>query len=68
MLTYKDMRTEMGMTQSQVGAYLGKSKSSISLIESYKRGMNLSDFIQFYKLYVEKTGKAPNIITDITHK
>lgn len=68
MLTYKDMRTEMGMTQSQVGTYLDKSKSSISLIEAYKRGMNLTDFLKFYGLYVEKTGKTPNILTDITHK
>lgn len=67
MLTYKDMRNEMGMTQAQLGEHLNKTKSYVSLVENYKRKMSLVDFVPFYNLYVEKTGKSPNVITDIRH-
>ena len=68
MLTYKDLRTEMGMTQQQIADYLGVTKSSYSMIENYKRGFALPKCADFVRLYSEKTGKEINFLFDVKHK
>lgn len=66
--TYKDLRNEMSMTQDEVAKYLGISKSTISLIENYKRGLSLSNCVKYVALYNERTGKNIDFINDVKHK
>lgn len=68
MLTYKDMRNEMGMTQQEVANVLGVTKSSYSYIENYKRGFSLSKYKDFAQLYEDRTGKEINFLFDVKHK
>jgi len=67
MVSYKDMRTEMGMSQQEVADVLGINRSYFCYIENYKRNFNLLKAIEFAKLYQEKTGKQLNFISDIRH-
>lgn len=68
MLTYRDMRNEMGMTQQEVADFLGVTKSSYSYIENYKRGFSLTKCRDFVRLYEDRTGKEINFLFDVKHK
>lgn len=68
MLTYRDLRSQMGMTQQEVANYLGITKSSYSMIENYKRGFTLPKCVDFVRLYNEKTGNDVNFLFDVKHK
>lgn len=65
MKTYKDIRTEMEMTQKETADFLGMSKSSYCLIENYKRRFEVTKLISFLKLYKDKTGNDVDFFTEL---
>lgn len=65
MKTWKDVRTDLGMSQRDFSDALGMTVAAWSRKENYKREVKIAEACRIIELYFGKTGQYLRIGTDI---
>ena len=66
----RELREERGLTQTQVGAFLGKSQQGYNHIEAGRAELKIEDMIRLCRLYGVTADDfvGMNTVTDVTEK